>query len=473
MQLYLLFIDPKSFKANVLNVTITSTIVIMQLALVIRTDLAYWLPGSTDAATAQQADSAIFSLMVVCNACFSLEIVLSIVAVFAPVSLVRSRRLLAEQIAWICVDFLAVVAFWIQCGISDRTARNSLELISVLRIGRVAHSVARNPEGALLIKTLVASIKALVFAIIWVAVAAFFLGGLIYYVEDLLVPETTMIVDYVTAIWFMLVTFTTVGYGDIYPKSGIGRAITIFAIFFAVIFMAMPITIVGNNFQQAWEEREKLRVVEQIQKSMLDHGMGVEEIIGLFSMQDTSGDGSLSYVEFKSMLIGLGIQMKLQDARRIYSLFDTDGDGSCSYQEFVRVVFPTFDVDALSKVEVQRLMNKVAEAPVVNNTGLMDEMNRSPDNKNVLEASVPQAEPAESTPAPAASESPSNVTVTTTANGEGLERVLAEVRRLALNNSRQNERLLTTLASIDNRLKAVEKLVGPAGPRANRNSQRV
>ena len=65
------------------------------------------------------------------------------------------------------------------------------------------------------------------------------------------------------------------------------------------------------------QEREKLRVVEQIQKSMLDHGMGVEEIIGLFSMQDTSGDGSLSYVEFKSMLIGLGIEMKLQDAEKI------------------------------------------------------------------------------------------------------------------------------------------------------------
>ncbi len=48
----------------------------------------------------------------------------------------------------------------------------------------------------------------------------------------------------------MLVTLTTVGYGDLYPASYLGRAVVATAMCFAVVFTAMPITIVGNNFQK-------------------------------------------------------------------------------------------------------------------------------------------------------------------------------------------------------------------------------
>ena len=40
--------------------------------------------------------------------------------------------------------------------------------------------------------------------------------------------------------WFVLVTLTTVGYGDRYPLTSAGQIITSFAIICGVLFTAMP-----------------------------------------------------------------------------------------------------------------------------------------------------------------------------------------------------------------------------------------
>ena len=60
-----------------------------------------------------------------------------------------------------------------------------------------------------------------------------------------------------TCCWFVLVTMTTVGYGDIYPKSSLGKAVDAAAILAGTLCMAMPITIIGSAFTDVWEERAK------------------------------------------------------------------------------------------------------------------------------------------------------------------------------------------------------------------------
>ena len=60
------------------------------------------------------------------------------------------------------------------------------------------------------------------------------------------------------AAWFVIVTLSTVGYGDISPVSPLGKFLTVPIIVAGLLFMAMPISIVGNNFTLAIEEKEKL-----------------------------------------------------------------------------------------------------------------------------------------------------------------------------------------------------------------------
>ena len=59
------------------------------------------------------------------------------------------------------------------------------------------------------------------------------------------------------------------GYGDISPYSASAKLATCIAILFGVLCMAMPLAIVGSNFQDAWSERWTVVVIECIQAHLL------------------------------------------------------------------------------------------------------------------------------------------------------------------------------------------------------------
>ena len=93
--------------------------------------------------------------------------------------------------------------------------------------------------------------------------------------------------------YFMMVTMTTTGYGDQYPSTTLGKIIAAFSAVFGILFLAMPLTIVGNAFYNNWnkflakKEREKatrdmlLRRKEFKRKSMLQSDLrrNVEKIM--------------------------------------------------------------------------------------------------------------------------------------------------------------------------------------------------
>ena len=51
--------------------------------------------------------------------------------------------------------------------------------------------------------------------------------------------------------WLMGVTLTTVGYGDYSPQTPTGRVIAAGAMYMGVVFVALPLAIVGDHFTQA------------------------------------------------------------------------------------------------------------------------------------------------------------------------------------------------------------------------------
>ena len=62
------------------------------------------------------------------------------------------------------------------------------------------------------------------------------------------------------AAWFVLVTITTVGYGEITPRSFLGRLITLPILVFGLLLITLPSFVLGREFSLVWERMTRDRV---------------------------------------------------------------------------------------------------------------------------------------------------------------------------------------------------------------------
>jgi len=56
------------------------------------------------------------------------------------------------------------------------------------------------------------------------------------------------------AAWFVLVTITTVGYGEITPRSFLGRLVTVPILVFGLLLITLPSFVLGREFSLVWEK---------------------------------------------------------------------------------------------------------------------------------------------------------------------------------------------------------------------------
>ena len=59
------------------------------------------------------------------------------------------------------------------------------------------------------------------------------------------------------AIYWATVSLTTVGYGDVYPVTAVGRAITMLSSIFGIAVVALPAGIITAGFMSELEEQKK------------------------------------------------------------------------------------------------------------------------------------------------------------------------------------------------------------------------
>jgi len=66
------------------------------------------------------------------------------------------------------------------------------------------------------------------------------------------------------AAWFVLVTITTVGYGEITPRSFLGRLITIPILMFGLLLITLPSFVLGREFSLVWAKMTRKRNADQL-----------------------------------------------------------------------------------------------------------------------------------------------------------------------------------------------------------------
>ena len=79
--------------------------------------------------------------------------------------------------------------------------------------------------------------------------------SLCYYIE---MDFDSGFTDIPTAFYWVVITMTTVGYGDIFPVSGLGKFVGTFCAISGALTMSLPLPVIVSNFEKYYEDQIKL-----------------------------------------------------------------------------------------------------------------------------------------------------------------------------------------------------------------------
>jgi len=79
-------------------------------------------------------------------------------------------------------------------------------------------------------------------------------------------PEgpNTNLADFENSIWVIIITMTTVGYGDTYPKTPLGRTVAVIASLLAIVLVALTVNAVTERLSLTRDESKVLEFIEDV-----------------------------------------------------------------------------------------------------------------------------------------------------------------------------------------------------------------
>jgi len=151
------------------------------------------------------------------------------------------------------IDLLAILPFFLPfiIAIDARAIRvlRLLRLVNVIKIGR--HNRAINTLIKV-IRSVRTEVAVTLFASIVVVV---FAGILMYYAEHETQPE--VFTNMSQSIWWAVATLTTIGYGDIYPVTALGKIIASSLAFVGVGLVAIPAGLISAAYVDEINSQKK------------------------------------------------------------------------------------------------------------------------------------------------------------------------------------------------------------------------
>ena len=152
------------------------------------------------------------------------------------------------------IDLLAILPFYIQLIVESQAQMTPLSVLKVLRIFRIARilKVSRYSRGMrALIYTFYASRRELGLFFFILFISTMLSAVLTYYAE--MNSKEKSLITIPEALWWSINTLTTVGYGDSYPVTTLGRALGAFFSVVGTILLGIPIFCLVSNFLELWD----------------------------------------------------------------------------------------------------------------------------------------------------------------------------------------------------------------------------
>jgi len=146
------------------------------------------------------------------------------------------------------VDLLAILPFYL-----DLLLPHSLLVLRTLRVLRILKLARYSPALSLFEVVLLNQRRALLAALTLVLVLMTIAASLIHAAENEAQPVAFSSIP--AALWWTVVTMSTVGYGDVVPVTALGKAIAGVVAMLGIFMFALPTAILGAGFTQELQKR--------------------------------------------------------------------------------------------------------------------------------------------------------------------------------------------------------------------------
>ena len=135
-----------------------------------------------------------------------------------------------------------------------------LQIFRIFKLARVLKLARHSPGLQAIAYTLQHSYKELGLLVFLMGVTSLIIGSLCYYIE---LDQESGFTSIPTAIYYCIITMTTVGYGDISPTSGLGKLVGAVCAAAGVLVLSLPIPIIAQNFENFHKNTERMDKAEK------------------------------------------------------------------------------------------------------------------------------------------------------------------------------------------------------------------
>ena len=182
------------------------------------------------------------------------------------------------------IDLVSILPFYLQAlfpGLDLRVLR-TLRLLRIFKLSNYNTAIED------LFSAVYEERKSFIAALYLFVIAFVLTSSLIYYAENEVQPEKFASIP--DAMYWSLITLTTVGYGDVSPVTWIGKAISVVTALMGVSVVALLTGILANAFSNQIARR-KMIFEDQIREAMAD---GVVDAVEVRSLEQLRKDFGLS-----------------------------------------------------------------------------------------------------------------------------------------------------------------------------------
>ncbi len=153
------------------------------------------------------------------------------------------------------IDLLAILPFFLPfiIPVDLRFIRlvRILRMLRILKLGRYSNAIQKLGRVA------AAKKEELIVTIGVVFLVLIFASSLMYYCEYPAQPEAFSSVP--AAMWWGIATLTTVGYGDVYPITTIGKILGSIIALLGIGMVALPTGIIGSGFMEELQKEKQCK----------------------------------------------------------------------------------------------------------------------------------------------------------------------------------------------------------------------